>query len=50
MSIEAKLTVEADRLPGYYQNQLGLYSPITHMYSLSSAVLEINGMVVTSNA
>ena len=49
MSIEAKLNVEADRLAGEYQDELGAYSPITHMYPSSPAVLEINGMTVTSN-
>ena len=32
MSTEAKLNVEADRLAGLYQDELGKYSPITHMY------------------
>ena len=38
---------EADRLAGEYQDELGAYSPITHMYSSSPAVLEINGMTIT---
>ena len=49
MSIEAKLNVEADRLAGEYQDKLGAYSPITHMYPSSPAVIEINGMTITSN-
>ena len=39
MSTEAKLNVEADRLAGLYQDELGNYSPITHMYPSSPAVL-----------
>ena len=49
MSAEAILNVEADRLAGEYQDKLGTYSPITHMYPSSPAVLEINGMTITSN-
>ena len=49
MSIEAILNVEADRLAGEYQDELGAYSPITLMYPSSPAVLEINGMTITSN-
>ena len=49
MSTEAILNVEADRLTGEYQNKLGAYSPITHMYPSSPTVLEINGMTITSN-
>ena len=49
MSTEAKLNVKADRLAGLYQDELGKYSPITHMYPSSPAVLEINGMTITSN-
>ena len=49
MSIEAKLNVEADRLAGTYQDEFGAYSPISHMYPSSPAVLEINGMIITSN-
>ena len=48
MSIEAKLNVEADRLAGQYQDDLGAYSPITHMYPSSPAVLKTNGMTITS--
>ena len=48
-STEAKLNVEADRLAGLYQDELGAYSPTTHMYPSSPAVLEINGMPKTSN-
>ena len=46
---EATLNVDADRLAGEYQDKLGAYSPITHMYLSLSAVLEINGMTITSN-
>ena len=49
MSAETILNVEADRLTGEYQDELGAYSPITHMYLSSPAVLEINGMTITSN-
>ena len=40
---------ETDRLAGKYQDELGAYSPITHMYPSSPTVLEINGMTITSN-
>ena len=43
------MNVETDRLAGLYQDELGAYSPITHMYPSSPAVLEINGMTITSN-
>ena len=49
MSTEAILNVEADRLVGKYQGELGAYSPITHMYPSSPAVLEINGMTIANN-
>ena len=49
MLIEAILNVEADRLAGKYQDKLGAYSPITHMYPSSPAVPEINEMTITSN-
>ena len=49
LSMEAKLNIEADRLAGEYQDEFGAYSPITHMYPTSPAVLEINGMTITSN-
>ena len=49
MSTKAIMNVEADRLAGEYQDGLGIYSPITHMYPSSPAVLEINGMTKTSN-
>ena len=49
MSAEAILNVKTDRLAGEYQDELGAYSPITHMYPSSPAVLEINGMTITSN-
>ena len=50
MSTEAKLNVEADRLVGLYKDELGAYNPITHICPSSPAVLEINGMPITSNA
>ena len=46
---EAILNVEADRLAGLYQNELGAYSPIIHMYPSSPALLEINCMIITVN-
>ena len=49
MLAEAILNVEADRLAGEYQDKLVAYSPITHMYPSSPAVLKINGMTITSN-
>ena len=49
MSVEAILNVEADRLAGVYQDELRAYSPITHMYPSSPAVLEINRIIITSN-
>ena len=47
--METKLNVAADKLAGNYQEQLGSYRPITHMYPSAPAVLEINGMIITSN-
>ena len=47
--MEAKLNIEADRLAGENQDKFGAYSPITHMYPSSPAVLEIDGMTITSN-
>ena len=49
MSMETKLNVAADKLAGNYQDQLGSYRPITHMYPSAPAVLEINGIIITSN-
>ena len=49
MLAKAILNVEANRLAGEYQDEIGAYSPITHMYPSSPAVLEINGMTITSN-
>ena len=50
MSAEAILNVEADRLAGEYQDELGAYSPITHIFPYLPAVLEIiNGITITSN-
>ena len=43
------MNVQADRLAGLYQDELGAYIPITHMYPSSSAVLEINEMTITRN-
>ena len=48
-STKAILNIEVNRLAGKYQDELGAYSPITHMYPSSPAVLEINGMTITSN-
>ena len=47
--MEAKLNIEADKMAGEYQDEFGAYSPITHMYPTSPAVLEIDGMTITSN-
>ena len=49
MSAEAILNVETDRLTAEYQDELGAYSPITHMYPLLPTVIEINGMTIRSN-
>ena len=49
MSAEAILNVEADQLAGEYQDKLGIYNPIRHIYPSSPAVLEINRMTITSN-
>ena len=49
ISTKAILNVEADRLAGKYQDKLGAYNPITHMYPSSPTVFEINGMTITSN-
>ena len=49
ISAEVILNVETDRLTGEYQNELGAYRPITHMYPSSPTVLEINGMTIISN-
>ena len=49
MLTEAILNVKSDRLVGKYQEELGAYSPITHIYSLAPVVLEINEMTITSN-
>ena len=49
MSVETILNVEVDRLAGEYQDKLRAYSPITHMYPSSPAVLDINGMTITTN-
>ena len=49
MLAEAILNAEADRLAGKYQDELGTYGPITHMYPSSPTVLEINGITITSN-
>ena len=49
MSAEVILNIEADQLVGEYQDELGAYIPINHMYPSLPAVLEINGMTITSN-
>ena len=46
--VEAILNVEADQLAGEYQDKLGVYSPITHIYPSSPVMLEINGITITS--
>ena len=43
MSMKVTLNVVADKLAGDYQDQLGVYRSITHMYPSSPALLEING-------
>ena len=47
--MEEKLNLVADDLARQYQDKLGLYYHITHMYPLSPAILEINKMRMTSN-
>ena len=47
--MEEKLNVQADKLAGLYQDELGAYKPITRMYPSSPAVLDINGTTTTSN-
>ena len=49
MFTEAKLNAKADHFAESYQNMLGIYSPITHMYPSLPTVLEINDMTITSN-
>ena len=49
VSTKAILSVKADRLAGKYQDKLGAYSLIIHMYPSSHAVLEINGMTIPCN-
>ena len=39
MIVEAELNVVADELVGQYEDELGTYQPITHMYLSTSAVL-----------
>ena len=47
--MEEKLNVVVEELARRYQNELVSYQPITHMYPSVSAVLEINGIAITSN-
>ena len=47
--MEEKLNVVADELAGKHQDQLGAYRLITHIYPSAPAVLENNGMTITSN-
>ena len=47
--MEAKLNVAIDKLAGKYQDQLGSYKLIAHMYPSAPAVIEINGMIIISN-
>ena len=49
MSMEAKLNVVAEKLVEDYRDQLGIYRLVTRMYPPSPVVLEINGMIITSN-
>ena len=49
MLVEAILNVEVNLLAGEYQDELGAYSPITHMYQSLHAVLKINDMTIASN-
>ena len=49
MSIEATPNVAAKKIAGDYQDQIGAYRPITHVYPLSPAVLKINRMTITSS-
>ena len=49
MSIKAILNLEANRLAGKYQDELGAHSLITDMYPSSPVVLEINGMTIRGN-
>ena len=49
LTMEEKLNVVANELAGQYQDKLGSYRPITHMYPSTPAVLEINNMTITSN-
>ena len=46
--MEATLNVVANKLGVDFQDQLGAYWPITHMYPSLPAVLEINEMTITS--
>ena len=48
--MEVKLNVVANKLAGRYQDQLGSYRPIIHMYPSAPAILEINGITITSNS
>ena len=47
--MEANLSIVIDELAGKYQNKLGTYRSITHMYPSAPVVLEINWMTITSN-
>ena len=48
-SMETKPNEVVDKLVGWHQKKLGSYRPISHMYPSTPAVLEINGMTITSN-
>ena len=47
--MEDKSNLQVDKLVGQYQEEHGVYQPITHMYPASPAVLKINGTTITSN-
>ena len=47
LTMEEKLNVVVDNLSRQYQDKLGLYCPITHMYPSLPDVLEINNMTIS---
>ena len=49
LTMEEKLNVVADELAGQYQDKLGAFRHITHMYPSSPAVLEIIYLTITFN-
>ena len=48
MLLEATLNEVVNKLAADYQDQLGAYSLITHMYPLSTTVIEINKITISS--